>query len=81
VPAEGGAFVPWEHVVDRLREAVGYWIGTVTRDGRPHVVPIWGVLVEGRLYLETGAPGTLKNRNLARNPRSWSTSTAWTTPS
>jgi nitroimidazol reductase NimA-like FMN-containing flavoprotein (pyridoxamine 5'-phosphate oxidase superfamily) len=67
VPAEGGVFVPWEHVSERLREAVGYWIGTVTRDGRPHVVPIWGVLVEGHLYLETGAPDTVKNHNLARN--------------
>lgn len=69
VPAEGGVFVPWEHVLNRLRDAVGYWIATVGPDGRPHVVPIWGVLVEGRLYLETGAPETVKNHNLARNRR------------
>lgn len=39
----------------------------MTPHGQPHVVPIWGVLVEHELYLETGAPGTTKNRNLAKN--------------
>ncbi len=68
VPTEGGTLIPWEHVVRRLHEASGYWLATVTPGGRPHVVPIWGVLVEGCLYLETGAASTAKNRNLAGNP-------------
>ena len=68
VPHTGGAFIDWEHVIERLASAEGYWIGTVTRDERPHVVPVWGCFVGDDLYLETGAPGTVKNRNLARNP-------------
>jgi hypothetical protein len=52
-------------VVDRLGGATAYWLATVTPGGRPHVVPIWGVLVGNELYLETGAPQTAKNRNLA----------------
>jgi Pyridoxamine 5'-phosphate oxidase len=71
VPQEGGTFIDWSHVIDRLTGAQGYWIGTVTRDGRPHVVPIWGCVVADDLYLETGDPNTIKNRNLARNRHVW----------
>jgi nitroimidazol reductase NimA-like FMN-containing flavoprotein (pyridoxamine 5'-phosphate oxidase superfamily) len=67
VPASGGTFVAWEHVVERLDRGTAYWLATVTPNGRPHVVPIWGVLVEQELYLETGAPDTAKNRNLGAN--------------
>jgi nitroimidazol reductase NimA-like FMN-containing flavoprotein (pyridoxamine 5'-phosphate oxidase superfamily) len=68
VPPTGGEFVRWEDVIERLRVASGYWLATVTPGGRPHVVPIWGVLVGDDLYLETGAPETRKNHNLAANP-------------
>jgi pyridoxamine 5'-phosphate oxidase-like protein len=67
VPPRGGKFIEWAHVVDRLRDAEGYWISTVTPDNRPHTVPIWGCMVADDLYLETGAPGTVKNRNLRSN--------------
>jgi hypothetical protein len=67
VPRRGGELIEWAHVIDRLTSAEGYWIGTVTPDDRPHVVPIWGCFVANDLYLETGAPGTVKNRNLALN--------------
>lgn len=65
VPRTGGTFVAWQEVVERLSTASGYWLATVTPGGRPHVVPIWGVFVGDDLFLETGAPGTIKNRNLA----------------
>jgi hypothetical protein len=71
VPPAGGDFIEWSHVIDRLTSAEGYWLGTVTPDERPHVVPIWGCFVAGDLYLETGAPGTIKNRNLRRNRHVW----------
>jgi hypothetical protein len=67
VPRKGGTFIEWAHVIDRLAAAEGYWLGTVTPGNRPHVVPIWGCFVEGDLYLETGAPDTIKNRNLRAN--------------
>jgi hypothetical protein len=67
VPREGGKFIEWTHVIERLTSASGYWLGTVTPGGRPHVVPIWGCFVAGDLYLETGAPDTVKNRNLRAN--------------
>jgi hypothetical protein len=71
VPPRGGTFIEWAHVIGRLTSAEGYWLGTVTPDDRPHVVPIWGCFVAADLYLETGAPGTVKNRNLRGNQHVW----------
>ena len=68
VPRKGGTMVEWAAVIGRLRTAEAYWLATVTPAGRPHVVPIWGVLVRDDLYLEIGAPETLKARNLTANP-------------
>jgi hypothetical protein len=67
VPRRGGTFIEWSTVIERLTNASGYWIATVMPDGRPHTVPVWGILFEGDLFLETGAPTTVKNRNLAAN--------------
>lgn len=67
VPQEGGEFIEWSTVVDRLTNATGYWIATVMPNGAPHVVPVWGILFEGELIVETGSPATVKNRNLQHN--------------
>jgi Pyridoxamine 5'-phosphate oxidase len=67
VPREGGEFIEWAIVIERLATSEAYWIGTVMPDGRPHVVPVWGTLFEGDLFLETGSPQTVKNRNLRAN--------------
>ena len=68
MPRQGGEFIDWSHVIERLHRAEGYWIGTVT-PGRPTARrPDLGTAsFDGDLYLETGAPGTIKNRNLAAN--------------
>ncbi len=68
VPAEGGSMIGWSECVERLRAAQAYWLATTAPDGSPHVVPVWGVLVDGELFLETGDPNTAKARNLAVNP-------------
>jgi hypothetical protein len=67
VPAVGGEFIDWDHVIERLESAKAYWLVTVTPDGRPHAVPIWGVLVADDLFLEVGSPSTAKSRNLEAN--------------
>jgi hypothetical protein len=69
VPASGGSFIPWDHVIERLAAASGYWLATANASGRPHVVPIWGVLVRDDLYLEIGSSETAKSRNLAGDRR------------
>lgn len=60
-------FVPWEAIEDKLRESRHYWLATTRPDGRPHVVPRWGVWLDGSFWYD-GSPETLHVRNLARNP-------------
>lgn len=43
-------------------------LGTVRSDGRPHVAAVWFVLDGDDIVFMTGA-GTLKGRNLRRDPR------------
>jgi hypothetical protein len=61
--------VGWSESVDRLRKAEAYWLATAGTSGAPHVVPVWGVMVDDDLYLETGARNTVKARDLAADPR------------
>jgi hypothetical protein len=67
VPKSGKGMLPWSHVVDRLTGARNYWVGTTRPDGRPHAVPVWGVLVDGVVHHGGGAD-TRKARNLTVNP-------------
>ncbi len=60
-------FVPWEDVERRLRESLHYWLATTRPDGRPHVVPRWGVWLDGSFWYD-GSPDTVHVRNLGENP-------------
>jgi Pyridoxamine 5'-phosphate oxidase len=64
---EDGPYLPWADVEDWLIEATEYWLATTRPDGRPHVVPRWGVWVDGRFWYD-GSPETRNARNLASNP-------------
>ena len=58
---------PWETTEQVLREAELYWIATVRADGRPHVVPLIGVWLDGAAYFVTGHDEQ-KAHNLAHSP-------------
>lgn len=60
--------VPWALQRRRLERASDYWLSTTRPDGRPHVVPLWGVWLDGGLYFSTD-PASVKGRNLAAEPR------------
>jgi len=62
-----GPLLSWEYVEERLRAARNYWLATVYPDGRPHVTPVWGVWVDGMLFV-SGFPKARWARNLAANP-------------
>jgi nitroimidazol reductase NimA-like FMN-containing flavoprotein (pyridoxamine 5'-phosphate oxidase superfamily) len=67
----GAAIVPptpWAEARSRLEEAQFYWLATVRPDGRPHVMPVLAVWVEGSLHVSAG-PSSRKARNLALDPR------------
>jgi len=51
----------------RLATARNIWMATVRPDGRPHLVPIWFIWLNGYFYLCTGKE-SVKGRNLQANP-------------
>jgi general stress protein 26 len=55
-------------VVDILRRAMVARIATVSRNGRPHVNPLYFVCANGRIYLGT-TDRTLAALNVKANPR------------
>ncbi|MGN6444161.1 pyridoxamine 5'-phosphate oxidase family protein [Amnibacterium sp.] len=67
LPDTDEGLLEWAAVEDRLVAARHYWMATVRPDGRPHLIPRWGVWLEGRFYYD-GSPATRHARNLAANP-------------
>lgn len=65
--AEGDELLPWSHIRERLETAENYWVATTRPDRRPHVTPVWGVFVDGSLYID-GIPSSRWSRNLVANP-------------
>lgn len=51
----------------RLHSARNVWMATVRPDGRPHLIPIWFIWLNGHFYLCTGKE-SVKGRNLQANP-------------
>ena len=69
LPAEQGTgLLPWAWAQDRLARSHDYWLATVTPHGAPHLMPVWAVWRDGRLWFSS-ANGSRKARNLAREPR------------
>lgn len=66
VPETADGVLEWAAVEPRLKESLHYWMATTRPDGRPHVVPRWGVWVDGRFWYD-GAPNTVHARNLNNN--------------
>ena len=58
----------WEEVADRLVPARNYWLHTTDPAGGPQVTPVWGAVVENRLY-HYSLRRTVKARNLRHNWR------------
>jgi hypothetical protein len=68
----GGQVLPWSRTHDLLASGpkgpmVGFFLGTVRPDGRPHAAGVGAVWHDGDLYFTSG-PGTRKARNLDVNP-------------
>ena len=68
ITSEPEGLLPWSWATERLAAARNYWIGTAGADGRPSVVPVWGVWLDGVLRFGTSR-ASRKGRNLAADPR------------
>jgi hypothetical protein len=67
---QDAAATPWARARDRLENperARTYWPATVRPDGRPHVMPVIGLWLDGTFYFITG-DATRKGKNLANDP-------------
>lgn len=74
MPAEYGVdrsareeMLPWRYVSERMAGARNYWIATTRPDGRPHVIPVWGLWFDEAFTFSTDARSR-KGRNVASNP-------------
>lgn len=70
----GGPALSWAEAHELLKSGpkgptVGFFLGTVCPNGRPHVAGVGVVWHDGDLYFPSG-PGTRKSRNLEANPAS-----------
>ncbi|MDQ3929720.1 MAG: pyridoxamine 5'-phosphate oxidase family protein [Chloroflexota bacterium] len=63
---EDATAISWSEVRERLATDNTYWLTTVRPDGRPHVVPVGALWLDGAMYFTTGQ-GTVKGANLAHN--------------
>jgi nitroimidazol reductase NimA-like FMN-containing flavoprotein (pyridoxamine 5'-phosphate oxidase superfamily) len=75
----GAPPIPWARVRESLEAAFTqapgtggpdrhtFWLATVRPDGRPHVVPLGVVKLDGAFYFTAG-PATRKAKNLAHDP-------------
>jgi hypothetical protein len=66
LPTTADGMLDWQIVEERLRASKHYWLATVRPDGTPHVVPRWGVWLDGTFYYD-GATTTRHVRNLEHN--------------
>jgi len=67
LPTSTEGLLTWVQVQTALTDALHYWVTSVRPDGRPHVIPRWGVWLDGRFYYD-GAPATVHTRNTEANP-------------
>ena len=65
---EGSGLLHWSWGEERLAASRNYWLATAWPDGRPHVMPIWGMWNDDALWFST-SNGSRKARNLMSDPR------------
>ena len=66
LPKGQKGLLAWTWASERLRKSHNYWVATVRADGRPHLMPVWGLWMDGAFYFSTGRQSR-KAKNLATN--------------
>jgi nitroimidazol reductase NimA-like FMN-containing flavoprotein (pyridoxamine 5'-phosphate oxidase superfamily) len=67
-PAEGTGLLPWSWAHERLAASHDYWLATARAEGRPHLMPVWGVWDGVSLWFSS-ANDSRKASNLRSHPR------------
>src|SRR4029079_4349835 len=66
-PADGRGLLDWAWAHGRLAASHDYWLATVRPDGRPHLMPVWGVWDGAALWFSS-ANASRKVQNLRAGP-------------
>ena len=67
VPDSTTGLLPWAWALERLHVSHNFWLATTRPDGRPHLMPLWGLWSEDALYIST-ASSSRKAVNLYLQP-------------
>jgi nitroimidazol reductase NimA-like FMN-containing flavoprotein (pyridoxamine 5'-phosphate oxidase superfamily) len=65
--AEGSGLLPWAWAEERLIRSHDFWLATVSAEGLPHLMPVWGVWLDDLLWFSS-SNGSRKARNLSVQP-------------
>jgi PPOX class probable F420-dependent enzyme len=65
---DDAGLLPWSWAAERLVASHDYWVASLRPDGRPHVMPVWAVWLDGALWFSSSG-GSRKARNLLADPR------------
>lgn len=68
ISEDGDGLLPWTWALERLTSSYGYWLATTRPDGRPHLMAVWAVWLDGALWFSS-ALGSRKALNLAADGR------------
>ena len=64
----GTGLLSWRWAEEKLVASHDYWVVTVSPDGSPHAMPVWGIWDGGALLFSSGGRSR-KVRNLRADPR------------
>lgn len=69
VPRDPTGTLPWSWAEERLVANRNFWVVTVSAQGRPHSLPVWGAwLPDTERFWFSCSPNARKVRNIAENP-------------
>jgi len=67
-PENGKGLLPWAWVARKMNRCHTFWLATIhAAQGRPHVMPVWGVWLDDAFFFSTGHKSR-KCQNLSANP-------------
>src|SRR6202171_2871716 len=69
---DGKGLLSWAWVTRKMNNCRTFWLATIyaglqTVNGRPHVMPVWGVWLDDAFFFSTGRKSR-KGQNLSANP-------------
>src|SRR5271169_4096815 len=65
---DGKGLLSWAWVARKMKPCRTFWLATIhSGNGRPHVMPVWGVWLDDAFFFSTGRKSR-KGQNLAANP-------------